>query len=135
MTETEKHQQQEVIAFWHKSALRDRDTARSLLSLKHNDWSLFIFHLALEKILKATIVKDEKTPPPIHDLERLAELAGLELVEEKHDWLNEITGFNIAARYPNEKKSLYETATPEYTAQWHDKCETLFTTFEAWLTN
>ncbi len=130
MTAAEQRRQQEVITFWRASARRDYDTAQSLLKLKHFDWSLFIFHLAVEKMLKAVMVHHGITPPPIHRLVRLAELAELTPTDEQRDWLEEITDFNIAARYPDEKKALYNKATPEFTQLWHGRCEELFVWLE-----
>lgn len=126
MTAAEKRRQGEVITFWHESAKRDRATAQSLLTLKHFDWSLFIFHLAIEKLLKAVVVQHDITPPPTHNLARLAELAELTVTDEQRDWFDVITDFNIEARYPNEKKALYDKATPEFTQLWHGRCEELF---------
>lgn len=134
MTAAEQRRQQEVIAFWQTSAQRDRDTARSLFELKHFDWSLFIWHLAIEKLLKAVVVKHGVTPPPTHDLSRLAELAELKLTDEQRNWLEEVTDFNIEARYPHEKKALYEKATSEFTKLWHSRCEELFIWLEQILT-
>lgn len=134
MTDNDKQRQPKVVQFWHESARRDRATAESLYKLKHYDWSLFVFHLALEKFLKALIVQAGTVPPPTHDLERLAELAQLDLSNEKRDQLNTITGFNIEARYPEEKKALYQQATPEFTQQWHNICQELFLWIEKHLT-
>ncbi len=43
---------------------------------------------------------------------------GLELTEEYSDWLDEITSFNINARYDDYKKEFYSLCTPEYTKAW-----------------
>ena len=47
-------------------------------------------------------------PPFIHDLQRLAEIAKLDLTEEKEEDLNKIFTFNIAGRYANEKIEFYK---------------------------
>jgi len=44
----------------------------------------------------------------IHDLQRLAEIAKLDLTEEKEKKLNKIFTFNIAGRYANEKIEFYK---------------------------
>jgi HEPN domain-containing protein len=126
MTSAEHQDQQKAIAHWLESALRDRDAARNLLKLKHYDWSLFVFHLAIEKLLKALIIATEQTPPFSHDLERLAQLTDLKLADEQKEQLREITKYNIEARYPEEKLSLYHKATAEYTAVWQRICEDIF---------
>lgn len=126
MTTVERKQQQKSIKGWQTGAHHDRDVARSLFESKHYDWSLFIFHLAIEKLLKALIVQIEATPPPIHKLVRLAEIAKLELSQQHRDWLTEITEFNIEARYDDDKLSFYKKATLDYAEQWHKCCEEIF---------
>ena len=39
--------------------------------------------------------------PPIHNLVRLAEVAGVELTREQVDLLADVNAFNIEARYPD----------------------------------
>lgn len=130
MTDREKDAQGRRKAYWLESACRDLETAKSVYELKRFDWSLFICHLAIEKLLKALIVQAGETPLPIHNLNRLAEMAGLKLSEEHQDWLTEITNFNIEARYDDAKLSFYKKATEEYSSLWHKRCNTLFQCFE-----
>ncbi len=125
MTAKDKQQQIEAIQFWHESAQRDRATAQSLFEQKHHDWSLFVYHLAIEKLLKGLIMAAEKTPPYAHDLERLAAIAELPTSTGQKDKLMEITKYNIEAHYPNEKLALYRKATPEYTSEWQKHCENI----------
>lgn len=131
MTTEERQSQGKAIRYWLESAQRDRETSRSLLQSKHYDWSLFIFHLGIEKLLKALIINTEQTPPFTHDLERLAKLANLAPIEEQKEQLREITKYNIEARYAEEKLSLYRKATAKYTTEWHTHCENIF----LWLEN
>jgi HEPN domain-containing protein len=126
MTAKEKEQQQKAITYWRESALRDRLTAKGMYGHHHYDWSLFIFHLAIEKLLKALIITLEQTPLYTHDLVRLAKQAGLELTESQREQLVEISKFNIEARYADEKLELYRRATPEFTETWHTNCEHTF---------
>lgn len=126
MTATEKQSQQKSIRGWQQGAHHDRDVARSLLQNKHYDWSLFIFHLSIEKLLKALIVQAEGTPPPIHKLVRLSEIANITLSPEHREWLTEITEFNIEARYDDDKLSFYKKATRDYATLWHSRCEEIF---------
>jgi HEPN domain-containing protein len=126
MTEGDKQAQLKRLRYWQEAAERDKETAESLLQLKRYDWSLFIYHLALEKLLKALVIKAEKIPPPIHQLNRLAELVNLEVPEKYRDWLAEITDYNIEARYDDEKLSFYHKATVEYATLWQEKCNELF---------
>lgn len=126
MTNVEKRRQATVIRHWANSAQRDRETAQSLYRSKHLDWSLFVFHLAIEKLLKAHVVAAEHTPPFTHDLVRLAVIAGLALSARYRAWLREISKYNIEARYAEEKRALFRKATPAYTRAWFRRCETIF---------
>ena len=82
-------------------------------------WSLFIGHLVLEKLLKAYYVKQiNKNPPFIHDLLRLTEKGGLKISEKRKDMLDTISGFNINTRYNDYKQSFYKKCTMEFTKKW-----------------
>lgn len=113
-----------------QSAARDRLTAKQMREHGHPDWSLLVFHLTLEKVLKAMIVEAEQTPPYTHNLRQLADTAGLSLSDERQDWLDQITDSNLEACYPETKEEFYHKATPEFTAVWHERCEELY----LWLT-
>ncbi|MBP5515502.1 MAG: HEPN domain-containing protein [Bacteroidales bacterium] len=58
----------------------------------------------------------EKEPPYIHNLNRLAEGAGLltELNEKQCDFIESLTPMNIEARYPEYKDQLSRALTPKY---------------------
>ena len=58
------------------------------------DWG-FTAQQALEKLLKAEIVRDDRQAPRSHELDELAGLAGLELKPR----LLELQVFAVAARY------------------------------------
>lgn len=71
----------------------------------------FMCNQAIEKIFKAYYVKKQKAQPPYtHKLIRLAEESNLyKLLNEKQkDFLDIISPLNIEARYPTEKKKLFE---------------------------
>jgi HEPN domain-containing protein len=57
--------------------------------------------MAVEKIIKAHVVKQTRTfPPKIHKLMELINLGKLELSHEQSDFCGKINGYNIEARYP-----------------------------------
>ncbi|MCG2698487.1 HEPN domain-containing protein [Candidatus Parcubacteria bacterium] len=109
-------QLKEQMGYWKKSAQKNLDAAKVLFDNKHYDSCLFFGHLALEKIIKGLVIKQiNKAAPLIHDLERLALLAKLELSEEQIKHLRTITDFNIAGRYSEIKYNFYKKCTKEYT--------------------
>jgi HEPN domain-containing protein len=87
-----------------------------LYSSKYYPWSLFVGHLVIEKLLKAYCAQKQGTDSPrIHDLLRLAQIAGLELSDERKDMLDTLTTFNISARYPDFKNAFRDRCTNEFT--------------------
>ena len=119
-------EKEKVIQYWRESAQRDLGAARDLIKLKHYNWALFVYHLAIEKLLKGQLVKSDKEIPPIHKLVRLAELSGLKITGEDRDNLLVITDFNLEARYDDYKENFYRKATKEFTQKWSDICERIY---------
>jgi HEPN domain-containing protein len=109
----------EYINFWVESADADLETAFILYENKRYNWSLFIGHLFLEKILKAHFIKnnDGNVPPKIHNLIRLAELAKLKLEEDLLEFFRNVSNFQLESRYPEYKNEFFKIATEEFTNQ------------------
>ena len=94
--------------------------------------ALFLGLLVIEKLLKAHYVKKlQKHPLFIHDLLRLSQKIELKLTEEQEEWLDEISTFNLNTRYDNYKQEFRKRCTPEYTAVWLNRIETI----RIWLIN
>lgn len=109
----------QVIAYWKKSAQHNWETALILFKNKRYDACLFFCHLSLEKLLKGLVVKKtNKQAPYIHDLEKLAYLAGIKFSKEQLEYLHKITSFNIAGRYADKKYEFYKQCTKEYTQKY-----------------
>ena len=89
-----------------------------LFEKKDYSYALFFGHLAVEKILKSLYVGNKREhAPPIHNLQRLANLTGISLDEDKTEKLILISSFNIEARYPDVKRSFREKCTREFTLE------------------
>jgi len=117
----------EQTSYWLNSARHDLEVAESLFKAKKFDWCLFVGHLVLEKVLKACYVNTKQHfPPKIHDLVRLAFLAGVELDDETLDFLDSVNTFNIATRYPDEKFKFYKVCTYEFTAYNFERIKEVF---------
>jgi HEPN domain-containing protein len=92
---------QKQIEYWRSGALEDWQVGQELIGRNRIRHGLFFIHLALEKILKAHVCrKTDDIAPPIHNLIRLAEKAGLQPAEEQEKLLAEANEFNIEGRYP-----------------------------------
>ncbi len=110
--------------YWKETAERDHAAMLHLFENKDFQWSLFMGHLVIEKLLKAFYVKMKNAQPPlIHDLLRIAEKAGLELTNKQMDTLDTITTFNLRARYDDYKMLFYKKCTLEYTKKWIKEIE------------
>jgi HEPN domain-containing protein len=97
-----------------------------LFRSKSYHWALFMGHIAIEKLLKAYFVLQNRQHAPFtHNLYRLAELCGLEISEEYSDWLFKITTFNLNARYDDYKKEFYTLCTFDFTQGWIEKIKIL----------
>jgi HEPN domain-containing protein len=105
-----------TINYWLESAVYDFETGKSLLESKKFPYALFFAHLAIEKVLKAIVVKQTgEHAPYIHSLVLLVKKANIKMTEEMLDQLAEYMEFHIEARYPDEKKDFYKKCTEEFT--------------------
>ncbi len=106
---------EKTVQYWMDGSAYDLETGRSLLESKRFPYALFFGHLALEKILKALVVKAMKEHAPYtHSLTFLASKTGIEIQESILDRLAEYTEFHLESRYPDEKKDFYRSCTEEF---------------------
>ena len=115
----------EHIEYWLETAEKDLIVATQLFDVKQYTWCLFISHLVVEKMLKANFVKNSNNlnPPKIHDLVKLANLSNVNLTDVKTELYYTINKFNIEARYPDYKQSIYKIATYEFTNDIFNKIQ------------
>jgi len=105
-----------TIKYWLDSAQYDLDTGKSLLQAKRFPYALFFAHLALEKALKAVVVKTTQEHAPFtHSLTLLASKANIEIPESMLDRFAEYMEFHIEARYTDDRKDFYKKCTEEFT--------------------
>ena len=105
---------------------------QNLIKTQEYSWALFLGHLVIEKLLKALYVKRlQKHPLFSHDLLRLAKKFDIDLPDGYDEWLDEITTFNLNARYDDYKQSFNKLCTIEFSNEWITKIETL----RKWLIN
>jgi HEPN domain-containing protein len=114
--------EQKIIEYWSTASKQDLETAEILFENKKYYNALFFCHLSIEKYLKAIIVKNTHSAPPlVHDLVRLAEKANITLSAKLKNDLAEISTFNIKARYDDYKLSFYKKATEKITSKYVNK--------------
>jgi len=116
MTSTSKH--------WMEQARYDLDTARAMFDSGRYLYVLFCCQQAVEKAFKAIIVRrTDDFPPRLHNLLRLAEIAGIKMEPDRGDFLGELSGYYIQTRYPEEIESLAQTLDREIAQDALDKTE------------
>lgn len=105
------------IEYWRSLVSKDLTIAENLIIRdSETAYGLFFVHMALEKIIKAHVVKQTKNfPPKNHNLSMLANLGKLELSQEQVDFCGKINVYNIEARYPG---IFAESPTVEKAAQY-----------------
>ena len=118
----------EHIKYWVESADHDLDTSYTLLETGKYDWALFVGHLVLEKLLKAVYVQNNnnKIPPKLHNLVRLAEISNIEIDEDRKMVFDKINDFNIEVRYPEYKNEFYKICTKEFAEENINKIKELY---------
>lgn len=103
-----------TVQYWIELSEYDLKVAESLFEKGHFLYVGFMCHQSVEKMLKALYVKKHDTVPPyIHKLDKLIELTGLELPEDKLDLIDELSPLNIQARYPTYKEAIYRLIDKE----------------------
>ena len=113
-----------ALEHWTEQARYDLDTARAMFDSGRYLYVLFCCQQAVEKTLKALIVKRTSDfPPRLHNLLRLAEIADIKMEPDREDFLGELSGYYIQTRYPEEIQSLAQALDREIAQDALDKTE------------
>jgi HEPN domain-containing protein len=122
-------QTKELVEYWRKLAGRDFETMEALFRAKRYSDSLFYGHIALEKVLKANVVKHTRQQAEYtHNLLKLAQDAELSLSKKEGDLLDIVNDFNMRARYPDIKLAFYKKCTKAYTEKYLLRIKALYKT-------
>jgi HEPN domain-containing protein len=116
------------VSHWLERARYDLETAKAMLDAGRYLYVAYMCQQAVEKLLKAIIAQHGQENLPIHNLNRLAALAGLSggLAGEQIDLLAELTAYNIEARYGDYKESLSEVVDIEKAKILFEQTQELF---------
>ena len=117
-----------VVAHWVERAEYDLETAKAMLDTERYLYVAYMCQQAVEKLLNAIIAQQNKENRPIHNLNRLAEIAGIrnDLNTEQFNFLAELTPYCIETRYGDYKESLSEIINEERARQVYKKTQGLF---------
>ncbi|MBU1671697.1 MAG: HEPN domain-containing protein [Actinobacteria bacterium] len=117
---------------WIEQSKYDLETARAMLDSSRYLYVLFCCQQALEKILKAIIVKRSgDMPPRIHNLMRLAEKGQIVLSDERADFVRELSAYYIQTRYPEELAQLLSDVDEEMARRILEQAKELFSWLES----
>jgi HEPN domain-containing protein len=91
------------ILYWVSLSRYDINTAKAMLAGRRYLYVLFTCQQAIEKMLKALVVKNTgRFPPKIHDLVKLLTIAGIEAPDGKREFLAKLNYYYLETRYPAE---------------------------------
>jgi hypothetical protein len=117
------------VTYWRSGAEEDWLVGLDLVSQNRVRHGLIFIHMAFEKILKAHVCRRiQDIAPRLHNLIRLAEMAGIALDQHQQNILADINVFSIQGRYPD---MLLPSPSPELAQEVLDQATELF----QWLTN
>ena len=100
---------------WLDSAQYDLKTAEHMFKTGRYIYTVFMCHLALEKVLKAKIQVAGSTPPKTHDLEYLTGLAKLSPNEDMESFIAQITNLSVVTRYPGDFQKILKNFSKKRT--------------------
>lgn len=105
---------------WLERSDYDLETAVSMLESGRYLYVAFMCQQTIEKVLKAYLTSQGKTPPFVHNLPRLAEEASLlaSMSEDFQQLLANLNPYYIKARYGEYKDSLSEVCKKEQAEQY-----------------
>jgi HEPN domain-containing protein len=112
-----------IVEHWTERSQYDLDSAKIMLDTGRYLYVAYMCQQTVEKMLKAIIAQQGKENFPIHNLNRLAEIAKIskELNSEQFNFLAELTPYYIEARYGDYKESLAEIIDEKKAQQVYKK--------------
>lgn len=107
---------EKTVVYWFEGAEYDLSVADAMFQTGKYPYALFMGHLALEKILKALVVKEKREHAPYtHSLPLLASKLVTKIPEEIEKKLVRFMEFYFETRYPEERKEFYKKCTRNFT--------------------
>ncbi|HAI85745.1 MAG TPA: DNA-binding protein [Firmicutes bacterium] len=110
--------------YWRDEAYEALAAAEVMLDNCRYLESGFFCHLAMEKMLKAVVAQEtRRTPPRMHALWRLAEIAGVEddFTSAQVDTIADLSVFQVEGRYPTDRRALLDANPPERFKDLYDR--------------
>jgi HEPN domain-containing protein len=107
---------------WFFQSDYDLETALQMLNTGRNVYCIFMYHLSLEKSLKALYIKKfSEFPPKIHSLMYFTGKIQLEISEEYLLFLEKIDSLSIVTRYPEDLRAMISLYTQKQTSEIYEQ--------------
>ena len=118
---------EKTIQYWLNGASYDLETGRSLIESKRYPYALFFGHLAIEKPLKAFVVKTTKEHAPFTHSLILLQTSWI-LRSKNLSWISwqKLWNFTLEARYPDERRDFYKKCTEGFTRKKFGEIEDVY---------
>jgi HEPN domain-containing protein len=112
---------------WLDSAQYDLETAAHMFDNGRYIYTIFMCHLAIEKILKAKAeASTGETPPKTHNLLYLIKLSRISMNEESLQFIGDINNLSIVTRYPKDFEEMVKTFSKQRTEEILNKSKEVF---------
>jgi len=109
---------EKTVQYWLDGAEYDMGVAEAMYEKEKFPYALFMGHLAVEKLLKALVVKTTREHAPYtHSLSLLAEKSDINIPQKILKRLARFMEFHFEAQYPKEQKKFYKKCTKEFTSK------------------
>ena len=110
------------VKYWVDLSKYDIETADAMLSSGRYLYVLFTCQQAIEKMLKALVVKNTKSfPPKIHDLVKLVSLAKIDIETEQKEFLAKLNYYYLETRYPRELTAISKQIKQDAALEFYNK--------------
>ena len=114
------------IDFWMNTAEEDWTTVGVLFAMDRYLHCLFWAHLMLEKLAKAIWVKKHdgnEMPPAVNRIVQLLEESGVDLGQDKMEFLASFNEFQLSNQNPDFMNYVYKVCKSEFTSQELNKVQ------------
>ena len=116
-----------TVQYWSEGTEYDMGVADAMCQTGKFPYALFMGHLAMEKLLKALVVKTtRKHAPNTRSLTHLAEKMSFQVPDETIKKLAGFMEYHLEARYPEEQMKFYQKCTKDFTTEKMQEIKEVF---------
>ena len=127
---------EKIIKNWIALSEYDLKTAEAMLTARRYVYVAFMCQQAIEKILKAVYVQEQKkTPPYTHNLSRLVELLSLSdrISSAQKEFLEKLNYYYLESRYSEDLAELSQVLTEQDSVLLLKETEGIYQWLRDWM--